>query len=412
MALEHIAGHARRVSQWSAIVLGASIPISTALDNVLIVIILAAWMLSGQVRETMNFSFKNIGLRFSVLLFTLLALGTLYGEGPQREAFSTLAKYADLLCIPVFAIVLRERDTRNKALHALAITIALVVVLSYLIRLGVLPTTPLITGNAASPTVFKLKITHNILVAFGAFLFIWLGSVCTSRRLRMVWFSLALLAALNVVLLVKGATGYVTLGALIILLAWERWGWRGTVSGIAGLAGLLVALLAVPNPFQERVTLITQEVQQWRTDAASTGASSSGLRLEFYRSTLEMIAAHPLTGVGTGGFPTAYAKQVKGSGKAETHNPHNEFLHIAAQIGMVGLLALIAMFWQQWRTARYLDSPMEQSLARGLVLTMVTGCMVNSLLLDHAEGLFYAWLSGLLYSSLKYGHPGKPSTQK
>ena len=67
---------------------------------------------------------------------------------------------------------------------------------------------------------------------------------------------------------------------------------------------------------------------------------------------------------------------------------------------MVGLLLLIAMFWQQWRAARYLDTPMQQALARGLVLTMVSGCMVNSMLLDHAEGLFYAWLCGLLYGGL------------
>ena len=68
------------------------------------------------------------------------------------------------------------------------------------------------------------------------------------------------------------------------------------------------------------------------------------------------------------------------------------------------------MFWMQWRTAKYLNTPMEQSLARGLVLTMVAGCMVNSLLLDHTEGLFYAWLSGLLYGGLKYGQPDKAAS--
>ena len=160
-------------------------------------------------------------------------------------------------------------------------------------------------------------------------------------------------------------------------------------------------LLATPNAFRDRVLATVQEVQQWRADDVST--TSSGLRLEFYTNTLSIIAAHPLTGVGTGGFSKAYAQQVQGSGKSETHNPHNEFLHIAVQIGIIGLLVLIALFWRQWRDAKYLDTPMEQALARGLVLTMLLGCMVNSLLLDHAEGLFYAWLSGLLYGGLKYG---------
>jgi O-antigen ligase len=168
----------------------------------------------------------------------------------------------------------------------------------------------------------------------------------------------------------------------------------------------------VPGPSRERLTLIQQEVQQWQVNEAAKIDSSTGLRLEFYHNTMQIIAAHPLTGVGTGGFPRAYAKQVEGSGKIATRNPHNEFLLIAAQIGMLGLVVLLAMLWQQWRAAGKLDTPMEQALARALVLTLATGCLVNSLLLDHTEGIFYAWLSGLLYGGLIHGQPEKDLVQK
>jgi O-antigen ligase len=402
MALD-MAGRARRVSQWSAIALGFSIPVSTALDNVLIVITLVAWILSGQLRDAIKYSFKNKQLLYPVLLFGLLALGTLYGDTAWREALSTLGKYNDLLLIPVFALVLRDRDTRDKALLAFAIAIAIVVVLSPLVRLNLLPALPFITGDAMSPTVFKLKVTHSLLVAFGAVLFVWFGSTSGSPRLRAMWFAFALLAVVNVMLLVTGATGYITLGLLSVVLVWERLRGRAFAYGMLGLAAMVAVLLATPNPFQDRVFRTVKEVREWRADTAANEGTSAGLRLEFYRGTLGLIAAHPLTGVGTGGFRAAYAQHVKGSGKAETHNPHNEYLHITAQIGLGGLLVLIAMFWQQWRSAPRLDTAMAQALARGLVLAMVAGCMVNSLLLDHAEGLFYAWLSGLLYGGLKYG---------
>lgn len=148
--------------------------------------------------------------------------------------------------------------------------------------------------------------------------------------------------------------------------------------------------------------LTQQEIQTWQPGKPATESTSAGLRLEFYLNTLGIVVAHPLAGVGTGGFPKAYAQQVKNTGMFQTHNPHNEFLNITAQIGIAGLLVLVAMFWTQWRIAGQMATPMEQSLARGLVLTLVTGCLVNSLLLDHAEGLFYAWMSGLLYGGLKY----------
>ena len=65
---------------------------------------------------------------------------------------------------------------------------------------------------------------------------------------------------------------------------------------------------------------------------------------------------------------------------------------------MAGLLALFAY---QWRLAARLATRLDTSLARGLVLTMLAGCLFNSFLLDHTEALLYAWLSGLLFAGLR-----------
>ena len=76
---------------------------------------------------------------------------------------------------------------------------------------------------------------------------------------------------------------------------------------------------------------------------------------------------------------------------------------IAAQTGLVGLAALLWLLWQQWRLAPQLPTPLERGLAQGLVAMMVTVCLLNSALLDHTEGLLYAWLTALLYAGLKSG---------
>ena len=39
-------------------------------------------------------------------------------------------------------------------------------------------------------------------------------------------------------------------------------------------------------------------------------------------------------------------------------------------------------------------------LARGLLITIAVGCLLNSLLMDHVEGLFFAWATGLLFAGL------------
>ena len=391
---------AARPARLAAIALGASIPISTALDNVLLGIMLLAWLLAGAYRDTLKILLKNKVLQCSSLLLGLLVLGTLYGESTNRDAINALGKYADLLFIPLFALIFQDASIRVKALHVLAISLAVTVLLSYLTLFGLRPAWPVFTGDATDPTVFKLRTAHNFLVAFGAFLFAWLAVSAATRRMQLAWGTLAILAAVNVLFMVQGATGYVILGTLMLLFIAQRYGWRGLALACAGLAIAFTALVSLPSKFQARIQSIQQEITQWRIDEPAT--TSSGHRLEFYRNTLDIIAAHPLAGVGTGGFPQAYAKQVQGTGKLETHNPHNEFLHLAAQIGILGALALVALFWVQWRSARHLDTPMTRGLAQGLVVTMVIGCMVNSLLFDHTEGLFYAWLTGLLFASYKH----------
>ena len=125
--------------------------------------------------------------------------------------------------------------------------------------------------------------------------------------------------------------------------------------------------------------------------------------MEFYRNTLVLIGKNPVFGSGTGSFPALYAEQVKDSGGVASRNPHNEFLLIAVQTGMFGLGAFLWLLWQQWRYAPLLPTPMERGLARGLVVTMIIACMLNSALLDHTEGLLYAWLTALLYAGLPAG---------
>ena len=399
MSLTRYADHAAR---WAVIALGFSIPISVAFDNTLLVLILAGWLAGGLYRHQLLIILNNPVSLSALALFVLLLAGTLYGVREAGDAAHYLGKYSDLLFIPVFLFLFRDAATRRNALYALAASLAIMLALSYLIKAGIVPTNPFaIRGvdNNYGPVVFKLHLTHNILMAFAAFLFAWLALTAASLRIRLGWAALAILAVVNVTMMVKGGTGYLLLCGLALLLGFIRNRWRGLGIVAAGMVALAAALTVVPGPFQERISAIIKQTQGWKPDRPAQ--HSAEFRLEFYRNTLAIIADHPIIGVGTGGFPQAYADKVRGTGKTETRNPHNEFLLIAVQTGVIGLAALLCLFYLQWRLSARLASPLECHLARGLVLTMVIGCMLNSMLLDHTEGLFYAWLTGLLYAGLK-----------
>jgi len=385
-----------------AVALGVSIPFSVAVDGVLLALVLVCWLAADRYGERFA-QLRHHPVALMALGFVaLLAVGLAYGEQPRRDAFLYFGKYADLAVLGVFVTLFGDPGWRRRAILALAAALALLLVLSYLIKLGVLPPTPWARRvPVIYPIVIKDSLIHGILMAFGAFLFAVLGREAPRGRARAIWFALAAAAAANVLFVVPGRTGYVVLAALALYLGYV---WR-RLAGLAlvALAGAAVVGVgfAASSTLQGRLLETEREAREWQPDVAAR--TSVGYRLEFYYNTMKMIRDRPLVGAGTGGFPSAYERQVAGTGMAPAGHPHNEYLHLMAQLGIPGLVALLALFWVPWRLAPRLPVPHERVLARGLVLTIAVGCLFNSLLLDHTEGLLFAWGLGVLFGGLGPG---------
>lgn len=162
---------------------------------------------------------------------------------------------------------------------------------------------------------------------------------------------------------------------------------------------LAIAIYSISPRLQNRIGMVVSEFQVWQTRQAKD--TSTGDRLDFYYNTLQIVQQHPVFGVGTGGFPAAFAQQVQGKDVAQTRNPHNEYLMITAQAGVIGLALLLYFFYTQWRCAALLNTPFEQDAVRGLVLAYMANCAFNSALLDHSDGLFFAFMTSVLFAGLK-----------
>lgn len=387
-----------KVGGWSTIAIGASIPISIAADNTLLAITLLAWLAGRQYRHKLQLAWSHPVYRAALLLFAVLLTGCLYGQSSPADTKSYLLKYLDLALIPMLGWAFLCARRRRLGMQMLAAGLAAVLVISCALKVGLLPPNPWMHGNADSPVVFKLRLTQNILMAFAAFLFAWLHCNAETRKIKAVWAGLCALAIINITMMVEGVTGYILLVTLLLLFGWQRGKMRGIGVAILSACIALALLASVPGPMQARLKAVMFEIKTEGADRPAT--TSTGFRLEFYRNTLELIKKHPIAGTGTGSFPTAYAEQVRGSGQNLSRNPHNEFMLVTVQTGIFGLGAFLWLLWQQWRYAPQLPTPMERGLAQGLVVTMVIVGMLNSALLDHTEGLLYAWLTALLYAGL------------
>jgi O-antigen ligase len=387
--------------RWCAVALGASIPISTAADNILTPLFALAWLTSGAYAAKGRQIGRTPVAVAALALLGLIVLGVIYGHATAAESWEVVNKYRDLLLMGLLLWAFRDPETRRAGLIGFGAALALTLAVSYLKFARILPPDFLGYGTPDNPTAFKLQVTHNYLVSFAAFLFALVAWHARERRWKIAAALLAGLATVNVLLMVQGRTGYLVLATLFVYLVALRFRWRGLVAAAALVAVAGSATYALSEGFRDRIALTLAQARAYDPETPAPLDSSVGMRLEFYINSLAIVREHPILGVGTGGFSRAYAAQVHGSGRFLTNNPHNEYLLMAVNLGLTGLAVLLALFVTHWVSAARLASPLEVHLARGLVLAIAAGCLVNSLLLDHVEGLMYAWLTGLLFGGYR-----------
>ena len=394
---DRVQSHARRAAGWTTTALGFTIPMWVVADSILVILLVACWSAGGEWRKRLRRITANPVAVASLLLFAWLLLGTLWGAGTLGDRALSIKKYADLLLIPLLISMAIDAQERNRALLALAASLVVTLLLSLSLSMGfILPTSGVLNCDPSNPCVFKKHTTHNVLMAFGALLFAVLAWISPDRRVRWGWGVVSVLAASNV-LMVHGRTGYVVLAGLAILAFHMTFGWRGILAAIVALSISFSTAYQISSSFHERVNLAVSGVMQWNPTVAVTN-DPIGWRLEYFYHTAEIIQDHPLIGVGTGGFVHAYRARTEHAGLDVPPHPHNQYLFILAQVGIVGLGLLIWLFVQQWRSTSLADDATHGLLAKGLVVTIAVGSFFNPFLVDHTEKLFYCLFSGLMYS--------------
>ena len=396
--------------RWSTVLIGFSVPISVALDNVLLAVVLLSVMFNA--RAIGQIVTQNPAARAAWLLFGVLSFALFYGETPLREAVGILGKYVDLAFVPLFMLMLSGEVDRRRAQYAFLAAMGMTLLLSYLVGLKFLPVQYWMDkfGAADNPVIFHSHITQNNMMAFAVFLALLNFREATSRTARIAWGLFALLGVINVLFMVQGRTGYMILLMLMIWFAWSTlarymlkrgrpWGWRQGLAVMLVFAGIATAVYHSSLRLQERVDLVASEYRAWQPNHGKD--TSTGQRLDFYYNTLQIVRQHPVFGVGTGGFAAAFARQTVGTEVKQATNPHNEYLLVAVQTGMIGLALLLYLFYTLWRYAPQLNTSFEQDAARGLVLAYLVNSAFNSPLHDHADGLFFALMTAALFAGLR-----------
>jgi O-antigen ligase len=402
--MANVSGRARGVARGSLIALGFSIPISAAADGILTAVIVLAWLAAARFQETVRAIRENPAAAIACIWLAVHALGALYSIGESRDVVRVLNKAAIFLLVPIAVVMLVNPRDRQWALAAFMWAIGLTVVLSTLRWRGLLPDDmPFLKESRISPSVvFKFHLTQNLLVAFGAFLFAVQARRAATVRMRWAWAAASVFAAVNVLVVGDGRIGQVVIVVLLVYFVWTFGNVRAIAIGGVLLAAVGATAYVVPDStLHRRFSEGISEALVWNLGVRSLQRSSIADRFDFYVTSAQIVAKHPILGVGTGGFPTAYEQEIAGTDLWPTRNPHNEYLLRAVELGAAGVLVLLALFVVVWRQASRLATPSDTVIARGLVLTFAVAGLASTPLADHTETLLFVWLAGVLFASYR-----------
>lgn len=382
-----------RVADGLAVAVAVSLPWSTSATGILTVLWLLA-MLPTLRREEFGRTFWLSAVVFPVTLVALALVGILWSEAPVAERFGGFQVFLRLLVIPLLFVEFRRADRGMGVIAGFFASCTAVLVLSWVLKL--VPSLPWRLGPGFGVPVkdYVVQSGEFLLCAFGlahAALNLW-----QERRyaLAAALIALALVFLANIAFVATGRTSLVVFAVLLVVFGAQRRGWRGVV-GVLVIGAVLAAAAWTFSPYlRSRVLSLIDEVQRYETQQAET---SSGYRLEFWKKSLGFIATAPVFGHGTGSTEEMFRRASAGAtgmSAVVTSNPHNQYLLIAIELGLVGVALLIAMWSAHGLLFRAASMPAWLGL--GIVVQNVVASLFNAQLFYFTPGWTYVFGVGVL----------------
>lgn len=212
--------------------------------------------------------------------------------------------------------------------------------------------------------------------------------------------ALGLALCLYVLALTQTLAAVAALAAGLLVLAVLMLPRRKALLGLAAGAAVVLALILAVAPLRARVAAKIGPLMQGDLNEFLTG------RLDGWRAAMWMVGERPVAGVGHGAYLPEYipakiallergVEFLPGQTNPVFANAHNEYLEVAAEWGIPGLLALAWGLWVLLRTARRVperDRPLAWSGLAALAVLSLVYFPFRVALVAFPAMLFLAWV--------------------
>jgi O-antigen ligase len=379
--------HLSETGSYLIMVFGLLMPLSTTAGSAMGIAIILCFLLNGNLKEQVRSLRKN-RIIIALAAFFLLHVAGLLWTRDLAWGLHMINKQWLLLLVPTMMAFVKKEHIPYYV-DSFLLGMALLCFLSYLNLWQVVHYMPM------------THVSYNPLLALAIYLLLHALLFCPLAGWKKTVYAMLLTAMTVNLFSTIGRTGYLVLFVMLTLICLQYFQ-RRPLTALATSCGIVLVLFFLSYqfsaPFQKRVNAAVDEIQNFQMNKQSKYGND---RITFFLNTFEIIKEHPLLGIGTGDFPLEYEKinRLRSPNVVSTVNPHNNYLLVQAQFGLIGLWLLCSIFYYQIRISRDTRNRLRH-LRLALPIFFLTIMLFDSYLMGHYGGMTFAYFSAILYADL------------
>jgi len=386
--------------QYLLIILAFLMPLTVFGANLIIVIICVLWLFSGDYKSKFNQIINNKLMIASILFFFIHVVGLIWTEDLSWGVHIVHKMWYFIGLFPILYTIVRK-DYISHYISAFLLAISITEVCSYLVWFEIIG--PFKNATVGNPTPFMSHISYNPILAFAIYLV--LHEIFFNKKITNFVFSLYSFFAISMIFnmfITGGRAGQVAFFAMLVVLIiqiLDKQRIKSLITIFIVIPGIFFTAYQSSDLFQQRVNLAYNQALEYHPESDT----SIGYRITFVRNSWEVMKENPIIGIGTGDFPMEY-KKINQRNKTiipNTNNPHNMYILIVMQLGVIGLISMLSIFYYQIKLSFNSSNRFIRDVGITLPLLFLVIMWSDSYLLGHYTTLMYVFFSSFLYKDFE-----------
>ncbi len=376
--------------RYLAIIAAIAAPASTAITSAACGAMLLTWLVSGHVWQGLKISAGQPAGKLLLVFFAWLVISSLYADTSWPDKISTLSSWKKLFYTFVLLGLFYQTQWKTRFIYCyLAAMLIAAVIAVPLWLLGIH-----VRGHEIG-IIMTNYTSQSLAFVVAALCCVFLLKESLSPQKKGLLVGILALFIFNIFFISASRSGYLALPVATVFLVVNLYGYKKLphILGITAIALLLVALTS--STLQQRINLGLEENKNTQT---SENLTSIGVRDIFRQNTWELIQQKPLLGYGTSSFKSIYSSHVATKYQdwrnTPTSDPHNQYLFVWLENGLIGLVLFLAYIYNAARQGVTQQS--YGAIAASVLVAFAATSLFNSHFKTFPEGHLLAFFTGCL----------------